>query len=154
MILRVTQRALADGSDVEARGVLRLAVAFGNILLAGDHFRSAAALCEDVVHLVKELDGFEQEANTLHYQRARALRMMDRLLESRAAFEQLDHVLLTKEQRQRAELGVALNLEGLNDLDGAADAARRVISINRNSSSALHAKVIFPPCKPGIAQPA
>src|ERR1700678_765163 len=50
---------------------------------------------------------------------------------------------LSKSQRQSAELGLALTLEGLKDVRGAADAARRVIALDRKSGNALHAKVII-----------
>lgn len=143
LIMRTARRSLVDGNDVEAEAAIRLASAFIKVLMGGDHFRAAASLSADVIHLLEEFGGHEREVNVLRYELARSLRMVGRVNEAKAEFESLDLPALSKPQRQSAELGLALALERLGDVDAAADAARRTISIDRKSGAALHAKVII-----------
>lgn len=143
LILRSARRALSDKAQTEASKVIRLSSAFIEVLMDGDHFRSAAALSEDMIKLLEEFGGFEKEINFHKYEQARSLRMIGRRAEAKEAFEQLDHKMLSKEQRQSAELGLALNLEQSGDGPGAVEAAKRVIAIDRNTNAALQAKAII-----------
>jgi tetratricopeptide (TPR) repeat protein len=143
LILRSSRRALLSGPEVDATRMVRLASAFAGSLLAGNHFRSAAALCEDMIRLLDENETFQKERNYLRYQLARCLRMIGRLPEAREAYVQLDQNMLNKRDRQAAELGLALTLEQLKDFIGAAGAAERAITIDDKSAAALHAKVVI-----------
>lgn len=143
LILRSARRSLIERSEVEIKQLIRLASAFIETLIAGDHFRSAASLSEDFIRLLEEFGTFNQEVNLLRFELARSMRMIGRSIEARTEFERLDLNALSKIQRQSAELGLALTLERLKDSSGAADAARRAIQLDRNSGSALQAKVII-----------
>lgn len=143
LILRTARRSLVDENVVGIGAVIRLASAFVEVLMDGDHFRAAASLADDVIHLLDEFGGYEREVNVLRYELARNLRMVGRVNEAKAEFEALDLPALSKSQRQSAELGLALVLKRLGDDDAAADAARRAISIDRKSGVALHAKLII-----------
>ncbi|MFA5962508.1 MAG: metallophosphoesterase [Sphingomonas sp.] len=143
LILRSARRSLGEDNKVEAEGLIRLGTGFIEALMSGDHFRSAVALCEDMIRLLEDFGGHTREINVLRYELARGLRMIDRRLEAQIAFEELDHVLLSKEQRQSAELGLALLLSQLGDQAGATEAARRAIALDRKSVAAIHAKTIL-----------
>jgi predicted MPP superfamily phosphohydrolase len=143
LILRSARRSLIEKNEVEIEPLIRLASAFIETLITGDHFRAAASLSEDFIRLLEEFGTFGREVNVLRYGLARSLRMIGRSVEARTEFERLDLNVLSKSQRQNAELGLALTLERLKDDPGAADAARRVIALDRNSGRALHAKVII-----------
>ena len=143
LILRSARRSLIEGSEVEIKQLIRLALTFIETLIAGDHFRSAASLSEDFIRLLEEFGTFDHEINLLRFELARSMRMLGRSVEARVEFERLDLNALSKIQRQSAELGLALTLERLKDFSGAADAARRAILLDRNSGSALQAKVVL-----------
>lgn len=143
LILRSARRALVERAEIEIEGYIRLASALVETLIAGDHFRSAAALCDDVIRLLEEFGGYAREINVLRYELARSLRMCARLPEAQAAFQALDHSTLSKEQRQSAELGLALALQVTGDTSEAKEAAQRAISIDKKSNFALQAKTIL-----------
>jgi len=143
LILRTARRAIEEDSQLEVSGSIRLASAFIEVLISGDHYRAAAALSEDMIRLLEEGGNFEKELNVLRYELARSLRMAGRLADSREAFEQLDLGMLSLTQRQSAELGLALNLERSGDDIGATEAAKRAIAIDRSSNIALHARAIL-----------
>jgi tetratricopeptide (TPR) repeat protein len=143
LILRSARRSLIEKSEVEIKQLIRLASAFIETLMAGDHFRATASLSEDLIRLLEEFGTFGQEVNILRYDLARSLRMIGQPAEARAEFERLNLNTLSKSQRQSAELGLALTLERLNDNTEAANAARRAIALDRNSASALQAQVII-----------
>jgi tetratricopeptide (TPR) repeat protein/predicted MPP superfamily phosphohydrolase len=143
LILRTVRRALEGGGSTPPENAVRLALAFVDTLQDGDHFRSAAGLCEDVLAVIEHDDRYEREVNLLRYEYARCLRMTGRHAEARANFEALDDSFLSKQQRQSVQLGLALCLDRQGDEPGAAEAAKRAISIDRKSASALHASVIL-----------
>jgi len=143
LILRSMRRSLIEKNEFESNGLIRLASAFIETLIEGDHFRTAASLSEDAIRLLEEFGEFSKEVNFLRYHLACSLRMIGRTIEARTQFELLDLSVLSKSQRQSAELELALTLKRLKDNPGAADAARRVIILNRKSSAALQARVII-----------
>ncbi|KQN90082.1 hypothetical protein ASE95_15365 [Sphingomonas sp. Leaf231] len=143
LILRGTRRALIDDAGVELGAHVRLASSFVETLITGDHFRSAAALCNDMIRLLEETGRHAGEINVLRYESARSLRMAERLDDARSAFEQLDLARLSKEQRQSAELGLALLLRRQGEGADAVAAANRAIAIDRRSNLALQAKTII-----------
>ncbi len=143
LILRSTRRSLVEESETETGQLIRLAKAFIETLIVGDHFRAAASLSEDSIRLLEEFETSSEEINFLRYDLARSLRMIGRPNEARNEFERLDLKALPKSQRQSAELGLALTLERLKDAGAAAEAAKRVIAIDKSSSSALQARVII-----------
>jgi predicted MPP superfamily phosphohydrolase len=143
LMLRSSRRSLIEKNQVEIEGLIRLVTAFITALIEGDHFRAAASLSEDVIRLLEEFGSYAREINVLRNKFARSLRMISRPSDAKTEFERLNLDDLSKSQRQDAELNLALSLETLRDAPGAADAARRVIAIDRNSASALHANVII-----------
>lgn len=149
LIYRVSRRVFTTGSDVEKKNAIRLALAFVELLREGDHFRSAASFCEDILKLLEEFDegGLAKElANQLTYLRfeyGRALRMCGRHGEARDVLEALELSELNKQQRLQAELGLALCLNSLGEDELAAEAAKRTISLNRKSVQALQAEVLI-----------
>lgn len=143
IIVRSVSRALSDDDRPALSKLLRLAIAFANLLLIGDHYRSAASVCEDLFLLLKDTSGIESEINALRYTAARSLRMIGRHQEARKAFDYLDMTLLDRDSRQHAELCLALTLKALEDDDAAQKVASRAISRNRNSGQALHAQAII-----------
>lgn len=143
LILRSARRSLVEESEIEVEELIRLASAFIKALMEGHHFRAAASLSEDFIRLLEEFGSYTRAINTLRYELARSLRMIGRPHDARTEFERLDLNELSKSQRQSAELGLALSLERLKDPRGAADAARRVIALDRKSGPALQAKVII-----------
>ncbi|PRA80572.1 hypothetical protein CQ054_20915 [Ochrobactrum sp. MYb29] len=143
LILRTSRRALEGGDQFEIENALRLAAAFVDILRDGDHYRSAAGLCEDVLRIFANNEDFERELNRLRYYCARSLRMISRYGDARAYFELLDHDLLTRNERQLAELSLAFCLDSEGETDTAIEAAKRVIAIDKNSASAVQAKALI-----------
>jgi tetratricopeptide (TPR) repeat protein len=143
LILRFVRRALAERNGHDAQAGIRLASAFIESLMLGDHFRSAVSLCRDVIATIEEFGGYEKELNILRFELARSLRMVSRVGEARDVFEQLDHDGLTKSQQQSAELGLALSYEKLADTERAALAAKRAIALDKKSSLALQAQGIL-----------
>ncbi|MFF0948270.1 hypothetical protein ACFYE9_11515 [Rhizobium leguminosarum] len=143
LILRTTRRVLDSGSELEIESALKLTLAFIDVLRDGDHYRSAARLCEDMIRILEDTQKYESELNLLRYEYARSLRMTSQIAEARTNFEALDHSLLSKRQRQQAELGLAMCLESQGEGEEAAKAAQRAIAIDNKTASALHAKVIL-----------
>lgn len=143
LILRSMRRSLERGTPLDIENILRLALAFIEILVKGKHFRSASSLCEDLINQFNNIDGLEHEFATVRYEYARSLRMCGRIDEARATFESLDYELLTKQQRQQADLGLALCLESQGQSAAAAEVARRTIEIDKTSSAALQAKAVI-----------
>ena len=142
LVVRTMGRAVYDDSKVNIAKSIRAATAFVDALISGDHFRSAAGFCEDVIRILVEIDGFDKELTNLRHQLARSLRMTNRVSEATAILQGLDQSHLTKAQRQNAELHLALCLEK-QDSEGAADAARRTIALDKNSLNALQAKSLL-----------
>lgn len=143
LILRTVRRSLDGKETLPPENAVRLALAFVDALEDGDHFRSIVSLCEDVLDAIGNDDSYEREVNLLRYEYARSLRMTSRLAEARTNFQQLNDAFLTKKQRQSVQLGLALVLDRQGDEPGAAEAAKRVIAIDRKSTSALHASAII-----------
>ncbi|WP_323689942.1 hypothetical protein [Rhizobium sp. AN64] len=143
LILRTVRRSLDGIGSTSAESAIRLALGFVDALQDGDHFRSVSGFCEDMLAAIADDNRFEREANTLRYEYARSLRMTSRHYEAITNFEALDDTYLSKQQRQSVQLGLALCLDSQGDEDGAAEAAKRAITIDRHSSRALHARLIL-----------
>ncbi|WP_428968095.1 metallophosphoesterase [Sphingomonas sp. Xoc002] len=143
LIVRSTRRALSEGNNVDAEGLIRLASAFIESLMSGDHFRAAVSLCEDMILSLEQFGDHEHELNILKYELARGLRMIGRAPESQSTLQDLNLNLLSKPQRQRAELNLALVAGQVGDDAAAAAAARRVLAIDKKSVAAIHAKTIL-----------
>lgn len=152
LIPRTARRALEGGIRHEIDGTIRLASAFVEVLILGAHFRSAASLCEDMLQLLEGYDGFEKELTVLGYEYARSLRMTGHVQKARGAFEALDHGLLSKQQRQHAELGLAMCLDRQGETAAAAEVAKRTIALDKSSNAALQAKVIIAEQIPGSVE--
>lgn len=142
LILRSIRRALNEENELERDELVRLASAFIEGLMSGDHFRAAASLSQDVIRLLEEFGTYARDVNFLRYELARSLRMSGRGPQAQGEFELLDLSALSKSQRQSAELGLALTLERTNR-SAAAEAAKRVIAIDRHSAPALQAKIML-----------
>jgi len=143
LILRAGRRALDEGNPVEIGAIIRLASAFVEVLMTGDHFRSAASLCEDTIQMLSGETKYAREINVLRYELARGYRMSERVPEAVSAFQGLDHSMLSKGQRQSAELGLALALKREGDVIGSVAAAERAIALDRRSINAVQAKTIL-----------
>lgn len=78
---------------------------------------------------------FEREANTLRYEYARSLRMTSRHYEAITNFEALDDTYHSKTGNAKAfSSDLRSGLDSQGDEDGAAEAAKRAITIDRHSS--------------------
>ncbi|MGV8998242.1 MAG: metallophosphoesterase [Parvibaculaceae bacterium] len=143
LVLRLVRRSLEDKSISDSEAAIRLAISFIKCLNLGDHFRSVVSFCNDVIHLIDELGGFEEQANAIRYEQARNLRMIGLTEDALKLFDSLDHSAFSTIQRQGAELGLALCHEKLQNLNEAASAAKRVIALDKHSNLALQAKLII-----------
>lgn len=143
VILRTTRRAIERDDEREVRAAIKLTQAFLLVLMGGNHFRAAASLCEDIVVLIEGIDDYKEDSTILRYEYARSLRMIGRGAEARVILEKLEHEYLTKLQRQTAELNLALYLDQQGENRVAAEAAKRTISIDKNTSHALQAKGVI-----------
>lgn len=143
LIVRTARRALGGGNSIEIDGAIRLASSFIENLMDGDHFRAAAGLCEDMIHLLEEADSQEKSLTIFRYEYGRSLRMISRPEDAKEVFLGLNESHLTKSQRQQAALCLALCYERLGDAPEASATAKRAIAIDRRTNSALQAKVII-----------
>lgn len=143
LILRVVRRAIDGASQLDIDRSVRLASGFIGALIKGDHFRRVVGFCEDMMRVFDGTLGFEKEKNTLRYEYGRYLRMVGRYRDARHALEGLDQSLLSKSQRQSAELSLALCHESTGDEVSAAEAAKRTIAINRTSNTSIQAETIL-----------
>jgi predicted phosphodiesterase/tetratricopeptide (TPR) repeat protein len=143
LILRVVRRSIDGASATSTESMLRLAIALVDALEDGKHFRTITGFCEDMLALIENDEQYDKETNVLRYEYARSLRMTSRHAEARANFDALDEELLTKQQKQSVQLGIALCFDMEGDEAGAADAAKKAIAIDRKSWAALHAQSIL-----------
>ena len=143
LILRTMRRAIDASSKLDIGSSLRLALAFADALMTGDHFRSATGLCDDLLRLLHDTGGFDKQIAVLRCQHARSLRMTGRVQEASTVFRSLDHSVLNKADQQHATLGLALCLQGLHDPAAAVEEARKTIEIDEHSNMALQAQTII-----------
>lgn len=142
LILRCARRSLDAGDQVESQAIIRLALTFIESLIKGHHFRAVAGLCEDILQLLGDYGDHAKEQSKFKYEYGRSLRMIGRVDEGRDVLQSLNELHLSKAQRQQATLNLALCFEHLGDEAAAAETAQRTIAIDRNTTSALQAKVI------------
>lgn len=143
LVLRAMRRALDDNATFDIDNSIRLSLRFIETLISGEHFRSAAGLCEDMIRLLGDAGSFDKELSILRYHYASNLRMIGRIQEACATFQALDHSHLLRSQAQFAELGLSLCFESLGNNEAVTQSANRTIAIDRNSSVALHARAIL-----------
>ena len=143
LIVRSARRSFDASDDLSIEAAIRLASAFIETLMDGDHFRAAASLCEDMVQLLEDYGGRDKELTIFNYEYGRSLRMAGRTDQAITTFNSLDDNHLTKSQRQQASLCLALSYETIGQAEEAARIATKTIAIDRRSNSALHAKVII-----------
>jgi tetratricopeptide (TPR) repeat protein len=141
----ILKRLINDAIETEDKRRLEagfeLASAFVGALHEGDHFRSVALICEDLEELALEA-GFGEKAEFLAYQKARGLRMIDRVTEAAAIFSKLAATSVAKERRQSILLNLALCFESLGSDAKAIETALNAERINRKSGNGIHARCI------------
>lgn len=142
LISRHIRLAVSKGDQVQIEAGIRLASAFVACLKKGNHHRTAASLCAEVLELVP-IEGYARQRTILEFDLARNLRMTKNTEEALDLLSELDETFLSKEQRQIAQLNLAMIFDGLDQPDNAIKAARKCISTDGRSSYALHAKSIL-----------
>lgn len=142
LIVRVVSRARDDEDQMDMEAAVRLTSAFVEVLTKGDHFRSAALLCEQVLPLIPS-SGNEQRLDVLRSALARAVRMLDRAEEARDLIQQIGRQHLNKSQRRQLDLQLALIHERLGDPGEAAKHAREVLKGGRADGIGIQAQTIL-----------
>lgn len=142
MILRATTKAIEVGNPSKIRAVLALSTSFVAELRAGGHFRSIAALYDDLLPL-HERAGIGQDLNLACLQHAHALRMIGEHLRARDLLKQCEASVKTKTMMQQRLVELALVSQALGAYSGEiVDIARRAEAIDRKTNLGLQAKGI------------
>lgn len=142
MILRATTKAIEVGNPSKIRAVLALATSFAAQLRTGSHYRSMAALYDDLLPL-HERAGIGQDLNLAWLQHAHALRMIGEYTRARDLLKQCEESVKTKAMRQETLVNLALVSQALKaDSGEIVDIARRAEAIDAKTNFGLQAKGI------------
>jgi tetratricopeptide (TPR) repeat protein len=141
LIIRLLNDAVGAGNEVALKNTINLAATYAGVLYDGDHFRSVATLCRDIISSVPE----DRHADLVEvkYSYAKSLRMIGSHEEARHIFESFLGDELAVTRRCSVLLNLALICQSLQEPDEAAKAAQQIIKLDRNSNFAHHAKAIM-----------
>lgn len=142
MVLRTTRSAIDSGVAAKIKSVLTLATAFVAQLLSGAHYRSIAALYDDLLPL-HERTGLALDLELARLQHAQALRMIGEHHRSLDLLKLCEQSVKTKAMKQRVLLNLALVSESLK-LDPAEilKIARQAEEIDTKTNAGLQARAI------------
>jgi len=146
ILLRTLVRAKEAENAVDTEAAVRAAIAFLQRQISGSHYRSALALTEDLLPLLRQVDG--NSASYVEIRRARCLRMTGRSTEARDAYIKVDTAGLSKAERQEIQLGLALSFPSGTHKEEKKEAASKAVALNPKSVSALHGRVILAELEP------
>jgi hypothetical protein len=141
ILLRTLVRAKEAGNEVDTEAAIRAATSFLSRQMSGSHYRNALALTEDLLPLLREIDG--TSASYVEISRARCLRMTGRSTEARDAYIKVDTTGLSKKERQEIKLGLALAYSSHTHREEKKLAAEEAVALSLKSVSALHGRVIL-----------
>lgn len=142
LVHRLVARSRDEAGGIEMEAAVRLASAFIEVLIDGDHFRSAAQLCEQVIQLVPT-EGNDRRIDVLRFALGRSIRMVGRPEDARDIFLEIDRCNLTKQQNRQVDLGLALIYENLGDEEEAARHVREVHKGGRADGLGIQAQAIL-----------
>lgn len=142
IILRLFRDAEASGAQKAIQARLRLATAYVSELVDGNHFRSGAIFCEDILTLIPE-SRFEDEKARLKVEFVRCLRMSGSNEKTKAIALEISNHSLPKYTRQNLLINLALCHEHLGEDKEAVATAEEIVKIDSQSLTALHAEAII-----------
>jgi tetratricopeptide (TPR) repeat protein len=141
--MRIFNDALSTQNKGALVATLRLARAYISALSSGDHFRSIARLCDDLLPLIPDV-GFEEQKAYLRFAHARGLRMSDGTDERpRDILQDIVTYEFPKVTRQAVLLNLALCHQSLGENEEAIAVAQKIVDLDAHSSSALQAQSII-----------
>ncbi|MFD6319887.1 metallophosphoesterase [Methylorubrum thiocyanatum] len=143
LILRYVRRQIESGSKRTKDNSLRLALTFMRLLIQGEHYRSCAIISEDLIRLLKDQHDYRDKVALIQVQLASSLRLMGRTIVAQDVLRSCNFQLLTKSQRQEAELELAFCASRLNEMAEVADIAKRLIAIDSATIWALYARMLL-----------
>ncbi|MES2672005.1 MAG: hypothetical protein V4673_16530 [Pseudomonadota bacterium] len=143
VLVRSIARLLENDVQKELICIIRLGLAFIEILFQGSHYRSASLLCDDMLASLRNQDEFDRELSLIRYHSGRCLRMSSRYQEGLAAFDKIDSSFLTKDQQQRMEVCVSLTHQSLGDEATAVLHANKAMEVKKKGASSLQAEAVI-----------
>jgi len=143
IIFRFISGALINEDDHELDSGVRLGISFVAMLMNGDHFRFASALCEDLLSLLSDVDRCSADVNLINCKYAECLRMTGNSERAIKVFERVDRSKLSKTARQSVELDMAYCYQRLKQYDDARRLAEELIPLRPKSAWANHARAIL-----------
>lgn len=140
---RAVCRALESKDSFETSSAVRLSIALVESLHSGNHFRSAASLCEDLLSVLCDESDYTDDLNFIRRLYAESLRMSGNSDAAIREFEKVDRNALSKRDRQSTELHMALCYKRLGRFEDSGKLAKSLIPISPKSASANHARAIL-----------
>lgn len=142
IIVRFAREAVASENERQLDSALRLASSFAVALAGGNHFRSGATFCQDILAAIP--DGLhEDQAAVLKEQFASHLRMSGDSSEARDILSGLDIEKLPASLRLTALHTLLLCHDDLDEVAEITLVAERIKKLDRHSSAALQADAII-----------
>lgn len=142
MVHRVVRAAVRSGASRAVDSALQLAYMYAKSLENGDHFRSCADFCGDVMPLLRGVSD-ARRCDELSYVFCKSLRMSGRHEDSLAEAERIGADSLTNVGKQGLHYCRAESLRALKQKDEAIRAAKCAISMNPKSANSLQANALL-----------
>ncbi len=141
IILRLLNEALDTNDERGLDAALAIAKSYIAALMEGDHFRTVVSLVKELLTLIPE----DREAATavLTYDYGRAMRMSGRNSEAEEILASVDSSYLPSSMKQSLLLSQALARQRLGDSGGAVDLAKKILAVEKKTSTGLQAKAIL-----------
>lgn len=142
IIQRLLKEAVENDDSHLIERVLGLAHSYLRALDRGDHFRSAAAFCRDLIPLIP-MDGFEEKSVLISAEYATALRMSGDRRGARDIIEEIRDYPFSKVMKQSLLIDLAFLHEKLGEQEEARSVAREIMELEPQSNASLQAQSLL-----------
>lgn len=122
--------------------VLGLADSYLGALARGDHYRSSAEFCADLLPLIPA-ESFEDKAASISARYASSLRMTDNDQQAKTIIEGIIDFPFSKSDKQSLLIDLAFCQEALDNYEAARNVAEQIIAIDSRTISSMQAESLL-----------